>query len=345
MSSAFVDSVLGAETSDAPFAVRSMPAIGTAAMITVTDADRADDALALLADDLRAIDEACSRFRPDSELRQVEQRSLGAPVPISPLLFEALEVACEVAVKTAGIVDPTIGSALVELGYDRDFDAITSGDHPPGYRALPAPGWWRITLDPEARTAAVPAGVHIDLGATAKALVADRSAQRIASAFGCGVLVNLGGDVAVAGRCPKGGWAIGIAADPATPIDAVDQVVTIFAGGLATSGTTARSWVRHGRVLHHIVDPWTGESAPAVWSLVSTTAPSCVEANAWSTAAIVWGHDAIGNLSALDVPARLVDVRGRIVPVAGWPVDSIGPVELMGDHLGNNAGLPGLVRS
>jgi thiamine biosynthesis lipoprotein len=344
MSSTFVDSVLGAETADTPVGLRSMPAIGTTATIAVTDPDRAEDALSLLADDLRAIDGACSRFRPDSELRQVEQRSLGRPVPISPLLFDALEVACAIAVKTAGIVDPTIGSALVELGYDRDFDAITAGEHPPDYRPLPAPGWWRITLDPEARTVAIPAGVHVDLGATAKALVADKSAQRIASALSCGVLVNLGGDVAVAGRCPIRGWAIGIAADRAASVDEVDRVVTIFAGGLATSGTTARSWVRNGRILHHILDPWTGEPAPAVWSLVSTTAPSCVEANAWSTAAIVWGHDAVGNLAALEVPARLVDAEGRIVHVADWPADSVGAVELIGDRRRHNSGRPGSVR-
>lgn len=158
MSSTFVESVLGSETSDAPLGLRSMPSIGTTATIAVTDADRADDALALLADDLRAIDEACSRFRPDSELRQAEQRSLGTPVPISRLLFDALEVACEVAVKTAGIVDPTIGSALIELGYDRDFDAITTDDLPSDYRPLAAPGWWRIALDPGARTVTVPPG-------------------------------------------------------------------------------------------------------------------------------------------------------------------------------------------
>jgi thiamine biosynthesis lipoprotein len=320
-----------------------MKAIGTTATIAVTTVGRVDEALALLAEDLRAIDETCSRFRADSELRQVEQRSMGRPVPISPLLFDALEVACVVAVKTAGIVDPTIGSALIELGYDRDFDEIGTAEHPPSHPALPAPGWWRISLDSEARTVAVPTGVHIDLGATAKALVADRSAHRIASALDCGVLVNLGGDIAAAGRCPEGGWSIGISADRTMAMGVVDHVVTIFGGGLATSGTTARAWVRNGRTLHHIIDPWTGVPAPEVWSLVSTAAPSCVEANAWSTASIVWGHDAVGNLSALDVPARLVNPQGEIVRVAGWPVDSVGGAEFFDDGMRAGSDLPGLV--
>jgi thiamine biosynthesis lipoprotein len=323
VSDTLLDAKPGFETVDAAIAARSMRAIGTSAMIAVTAADRADDALALLADDLQAIDDACSRFRSDSELRQVERVSGGKPVAVTPLLFDALEVACVIAVKTAGIVDPTVGSALMALGYDCDFDEIATAELPPGFRAQPAPGWWQIALDPEARTLAVPSGVHIDLGATAKAFVADRAAHRIASVLDCGVLVNLGGDVAVAGRGPKRGWAVGIASDSATPVDAVDQVVTLFAGGLATSGTTARSWVRNGRTMHHIVDPWTGEAAPVVWSLVSTMAPSCVEANAWSTAAIVWGHDAIGNLSASGVPARLVTADGEVVYLGDWPSDVV----------------------
>lgn len=297
-------------------------------MVAVTAPDRADRALALLANDLQAIDEACSRFRSDSELRRVERVSGGKPVGVTPLLFDALEVACVIAVKTAGIVDPTVGSALVALGYDRDFDEIGSEGPSSGCRAQPAPGWWQIALDPAARTVGVPTGVHIDLGATAKAFVAERSAHRIAAMLGCGVLVNLGGDVSVAGRGPKGGWAVGIASDCTRPVDAVDQVVTLFAGGLATSGTTARSWVRDGRTVHHIVDPWTGDPAPPVWSLVSTIAPSCVEANAWSTAAIVWGHDAIGNLSASGVPARLVAADGEVVYLGEWPTD--------GDELGHH---------
>jgi FAD:protein FMN transferase len=302
-------------------ATRSMRAIGTSVVVAVTDADRADEAMALLAKDLWNLDATCSRFRVDSELRQIEQASAGRPVAVSPLLFEALEVADSVAVRTAGIVDPTVGSALVQLGYDRDFDEIAGGCIATDLPARPAPGWWQIELDPETRTVAIPVGIHLDLGATAKALAADRAAHGIALALDCGVLVNLGGDVAVAGRGPEGGWAIGIAPHCTTPLDSVDQVVAITGGGLATSGTTARSWARSGRTVHHIVDPWTGESAPPVWSLVSITAPSCVDANGWSTAAVVWGEDAPGNLTAVGAPARLVGADGRVVLLGGWPDD------------------------
>jgi thiamine biosynthesis lipoprotein len=308
----------GTSSDDGPVTARSVKAIGTTATVAVTDPGSADEALATLSEELRAIDAACSRFRADSELRAVERNSDGRPVPVSPLLFEALDVACRTAVLTAGTVDPTVGAALIELGYDRDFPEVTDGCSSGG-GPVPAPGWWRIELDEDARTVALPSGVHVDVGATAKALVADRAAVRLAEELGCGVLVNLGGDVAVAGPPPPGGWAVGIAPEATVPPDRADQVVAIVAGGLATSGTTARSWIRHGRRVHHIIDPWTGESAPSVWTLVSTTAPSCLEANAWSTAAVVWGEDAIGNLRGLGVSARLVNVRGTVLHTGHWP--------------------------
>jgi thiamine biosynthesis lipoprotein len=300
-------------------ATRSMPAIGTTVTVAVTEPGHADRALALLAGDLREIDEACSRFRPDSELRRLERFGDGRPVEVSPLLFEALEVAGSVALRTAGIVDPTVGSALVALGYDRDFDQLGTEGPLPEPRPEPAPGWWRVELDAGRRTVTVPAGVHVDLGSTAKSFAADRASHRLAAALGCGVLVNLGGDIAVSGAVPPGGWAVGIAPECTTPVDQVDQVVAITEGGLATSGTTARSWMRNGRRVHHIIDPWTGKPAPAVWSLVSVSAASCVEANAWSTAAVVWAEDAVGNLTEHGACARLVRADGEVVRVGGWP--------------------------
>jgi thiamine biosynthesis lipoprotein len=302
-------------------AFRSMQAIGTTATVGTTDARAADRGLQLLAEQLSALDETCSRFRSDSEIVGLEGRSHDQPIPVSPLLFEVLEVACVIAARTAGIVDPTVGSALVALGYDRDFAELDQGAADSTPPARPAPGWWRIRLDPTKRTVAVPDGMHLDLGATAKAFAADRAAQHLAGTLECGVLVNLGGDVAVAGRGPRDGWSVGIASHCTTPVEDVDLVLAVHTGGVATSGTTGRSWTRNGRRMHHIVDPWTGEPAPPHWSMVSTLAPTCVEANAWSTAAVVWGPDAPGNLSAHDVAARLVNADGRVTTVGNWPSD------------------------
>jgi thiamine biosynthesis lipoprotein len=92
-------------------------------------------------------------------------------------------------------------------------------------------------------------------------------------------------------------------------------------GGLATSSTTARRWRRGGDVLHHILDPRTGLPPAPVWRTVSVTAATCADANAASTAAIIRGDQAPGWLASLGLPARLVDVDGRVQTVAGWPAE------------------------
>ena len=299
---------------------RTFRAIGTTATVVVqaADPDVADHAEDLLADELRAIDLACSRFRPDSELQQVHAGS-GQPVEVSSLLFEAIEVAVDAARRTSGAVDPTIGNAIAALGYDADLAEVISRPPAPPRALGPVAGYAHVQLDPERRTVRVPRGVRLDLGCSAKALAADRAAARIAAAVDGGALVSLGGDVAAAGPHPHGGWAIGIARESSTPAEGVDQVVAIEGGGLASSATSVREWRSGDRDVHHIVDPTTGDSAAPYWALVSATAASCVEANVMTTAAIVWGEGAIDRLIPFGEAVRLVRHDGEVFVVNGWP--------------------------
>ena len=306
--------------SPSQLALRTMRAIGTTAIVVVTEPARIDPAARILRDELVAIDDTCSRFRADSEISALH-RTDGAPVKVSSLLFDAITVACDVARRTEGAVDPTVGTAVAALGYDRDFDELEARGTELHDEARPAPGWWQIGLDPHDHTVRIPPGTHLDLGASAKALVADRAARRIALSVHTGVLVSIGGDIATAGTAPEGGWAVGIAADSSTAPEAVDQVVSIETGGIASSSTTVRTWQRGGRRLHHIVDPATGNSAPPFWLLVSVAAASCVDANAASTAAVVWGPRAVPKLIEFGLPVRLVRHDGHVLTLNGWPPD------------------------
>lgn len=304
-----------------PLTARSFRAIGTTATVVVTDPGAADTATDLLAHELDALDAACSRFRPDSELQLVHEHA-GEVVRVSALLFEALRVACDVAARTGGVVDPTVGNAIEALGYDRDLGEVLAA--PPGPpRALGrVVGYRHVQLNPVDRTVRIPRGVRLDLGSSAKALAADRAAARIAHRTGAGSLVSLGGDVAVAGPPPAGGWAVGIARDSATPAADVDQVVAIERGGLASSAPSARTWTAGGRSLHHVVDPETGDCAEPYWALVSATGASCVEANLVTTAALVWGARAPERLASSSQSVRLVRADGEVLSVNGWPLEA-----------------------
>ena len=303
--------------SDIPMAERSFRALGTTATVVMTVGSEADEAERILRAEVEAIDLACSRFRPDSEIASLHANA-GHTVEVSPLLFEALEVAYSVAERTHGAVDPTVGRALVTLGYDRDFDLIES--RPLGEAGFgPVPGYRHLHLDRSQRTARIPAGTRLDLGSSAKALLSDRAATRIAGELGSGVLVSIGGDVAVAGEPPPDGWAIGIAVDSATDLDDVDQVVAIRNGGVASSSTAVRTWQMGSAHHHHIVDPSTGRSASPYWILVSAAGASCVDANALSTAAVVWGDQALERLGPFGQAVRLVRHDGTVFTLNGWP--------------------------
>ncbi len=302
----------------------SWRALGTLVQLVVTDPRCLPEARRLLAAELDAVDAACSRFRPDSEIcslrTTLDRTAPGRPVQVSPLLAEAIAVALRAARLTDGDVDPTVGGAMSAVGYDRDFDRVPRTGPPLAVTARTVPGWRAVHL--EGRQLAMPPGVQLDLGATAKAWAADRAAARIGSELGCGVLVSLGGDIAVAGPAPAGGWRVrvqDVTGSPDDPPVGPYALIAIRDGGLATSSTAARRWQRGGDVLHHILDPRTGWPAEAVWRTVSVTAGTCADANTASTAAVIRGRAALGWLAKLGMPARLVDSTGVVFTVAGWP--------------------------
>lgn len=238
-------------------------ALGSRVRLVVTDPEHLDACSWLLARSLAEVDAACSRFRKDSELVALDSAG-GLTTPVSPLLADALATALRAARLTKGAVDPTVGSAMEAIGYDRDYRLVERDGLPVRLEVHSVPGHHRITLDCEAGTVTVPRGIRLDLGATAKAWAADRAARHLAEASGCGVLVSLGGDTAVAGPPPADGWRIrvqDITGHPHAVTDGPQSTVTIREGGLATSGTAARNWLRGGRPLHHIIDPTTGTSA------------------------------------------------------------------------------------
>lgn len=294
-------------------------ALGTSVVVAVTDADALEAARDAVGLEVDALDRACSRFRDDSDLTRLNEAG-GFPVVVSPLLAEAIRVALRAARLTDGDVDPTVGGALEAIGYDVDFSAIEPdrGDFAVKHRA--APGWADVVITDRSAVVTLPVGTILDLGATAKALGADRAARAAHAATAGGVLVSLGGDIAMAGRPPEGGWPVWITDDHAAHLEAPGQSITVHGGGLATSTTTVRRWQRGGLPVHHIVDPRTGAPANSPYRTVSVAAATCVDANTASTAAIVRGRRGADWLESTGLPARLVTHDGVVVHLNRWPV-------------------------
>ena len=302
---------------ESPLPTAGWTAIGTSIRLVVTDPAGLAPGRAMLEADLGALDAACSRFRPDSELSRLS--GAGRPVLVGPVLAGAA------AVLTDGDVNPTVGLALAAAGYDREFPPVPAEGPAPRVTVLALPSWLDIVLDDATRTMTVPEGVRLDVGSTAKAWAADQAAARLAAALGCGVLVSLGGDISVTAAPPPGGWLIrvqDVTGDPAAPAPGSAVLVAIGGGGLATSSTAARRWRRGAAVLHHILDPRCGRPAP-VWRMVSVAAATTLDANIASTAAIICGQAAMGWLSGPGPAARLVAADGTVITTGGWPKENL----------------------
>jgi thiamine biosynthesis lipoprotein len=314
------------------------------ASVTVTDGSVLADAEEIVRNVVAAVDAACSRFRTDSELMSLQPR-MAQGVTVSPMFRLLLQRAVDAAVMTEGDVDPTLGADLAALGHGPG----TQGT--PGLRSVPVsailnasgrtpvppsgssletpaprvPGWTRLGLD--SMTLTVPAELRLDLGATAKAVAADLAAAEVYQRLGCGVLVGLGGDLTSAGQAPPvdgkpGQWQILVQDLPSDPA----QHICLASGfALATSSTQKRRWKHQGADVHHILDPRFGLPAEPVWRSVTVAARTCLEANAYSTAAIVRGFAAVDWFRTEDIVARLVDSRGRIVTTGGWPAETSSP--------------------
>jgi thiamine biosynthesis lipoprotein len=301
---------MAVQTAPQTLGLAQFPIWGGQAAVAVTEQAGLAAALSRVKRTVAAFDLACSSFRDDSELALLNQ-SPREEVVVSQLLFDAVRESLRAARLTGGAVDPTVGQVLVALRINPPLD-----DRP--VRIEPVPGYTVVKLDEAAYTIRLPLGVQLDLGATAKALAADLAAAAARSGAGCGVLVGLCGDIAVAGEAPVGGWKIRVTDDHRRG-EAAGQTVAIESGGIATSSVTVRRSGTGADAVHHLIDPGTGRPVDGPWRTVSVSAGSCLDANTASTAAIVLGADAPDWLEANRMPARLVTHEGSARYVAGWP--------------------------
>ena len=232
------------------------------------------------------VEQCCTRFDSASEVMQLAAQA-GVPVPVSTLLYEAVQFALAVAEESGGAFDPTVGYAMETRGFNREYrsgrEIRTSLDA--GRTALDggSPGSYRdVRLDPERHTITLLRPLIIDLGAVAKGLAVDLAAREL-SAFE-NFAINAGGDLYLGGHNPESEpWSIGIR-HPRSDAELV-EVVRVSNRAVCTSGDYEKRGADGG---HHILDPRTGDSANGVAS-VTVIAPTAMLADALATAAFVLG--------------------------------------------------------
>jgi len=263
-----------------------------------------------------ANEQALSRFRPNSELSQLNARS-GRWVYVSDLLWDVLTLALQMAAITNARFDPTILAALEQSGYTVSYEQLGSNNHSlhPASSERFAGQWTAVEVDEERRSVCLPVGVRVDLGGIAKGYTAQQAVEKLQSFGPC--LVDAGGDL-TAGSSPQGypGWPVAISA----PWDGGDfEPVDLFTAwlahkSLATSGVDYRTWQRNGRVAHHLIDPATGETAVTDGLTVTILADDAITAEAWATATLISGSNTgMDTLLEADLAGLMVLKNGQVL--------------------------------
>lgn len=290
-------------------------------LVRLTVAD--ESALELARDRLVAlmtdIARSANRFDPDSDISRINLHA-GHMVSVDTRTLAVVDAALDAAAETGGAVDPTIGLHVARSGYIHDIEKIRGqliSDVPPTAEVTPCQAdWTRVQINHALGQVGVPAGMALDLGATAKPFAADLAVVELSTSLGTPVLVEIGGDVSVSDQLDDG-WEVDVSETGQGP----HQQVTIGRGGIATSSTTAQRWRTHAGEQHHIIDPRTGLPAVGPWRTVTVWSDTALEANSASTAAIVLGDEAESYLDELDLAARLVSRDGEIVTTGNWPTE------------------------
>jgi len=255
-----------------------------------------------------------SRFLPNSEVSRCNS-TRGIPVDVSADTRSLVRHAIHGWRETNGAYDPTILDALIANGYDRSYeelleDMLEDMLEPVAGQSVPAPGCNGIEIDDEIGTVTLPVGTGFDPGGLGKGLAADMVVEELIAAGALGAMVNLGGDLRVAGEAPTpNGWAVEIA-EPTVCTDPLGLAVMID-GGLATSTTRRRVWTVGGRAFHHVIDPRAGQPVESSAQLATVISGRAWWSEILATQLLLSPSDRWAEVTG-DAAAMVVDSNGDI---------------------------------
>lgn len=255
-----------------------------------------------------------SRFRPASEISGLN-RADGEARRCSTDTVRLVTASVQAWHATGGAFDPTLLGALVELGYATSRTDATS------HTSLPPSAGWRgrpdeVCVDPATDVVRLPIGTTIDPGGLGKGLAADIVTAELLALGAAGALVEVGGDIAVAGAPPVGDhWLVDVAPTPAD----VPVRIALTSGGVATSSSRLRTWETAGGARHHLLDP--ERLRPTGGDVIACTvvAGSGAWSEAFTKVAFVRGADeAMHTYDQRGLAARITTDDGHLLHSRAW---------------------------
>lgn len=236
-----------------------------------------------------------SHWEPDSLLSRYNRAAAGSWHALPSPFFEVIDYALSVQQASGGAYDPAAG-ALVDLwgfGATKRYDQ--AGYYAPDAQAIGAVLARRRhaqpVLDRQARRLLQPGGAVLDLSAVAKGHAVDRLALCLERLGIRHYLVEAGGELRGAGVKGDGQpWWVEIEGVPDAAADGAQPLLALHGLAVATSGDYRRFYRQHagGRV-SHTLDPRSGQPIANGVASCTVIAPTCMAADALSTALTVLG--------------------------------------------------------
>jgi len=211
-------------------------------------------------------EQTLSRFRPDSELNQLNDQP-GKLINVSQVLWDVMQTAKLAWQKSDGLINPAVLPMLETAGYTETFESIAGGvGASPITTQQYISSFKRIDFNENTHALRIPPGMRLDLGGVAKGWAAHQTMLQLRDLGP--VLVDSGGDIAISAPLANGeAWEVGVN----NPFDRGHNFEKLFIqeGGIATSGRDHRRWQQGADQRHHVIDPRTGR--PAETDLLSVT--------------------------------------------------------------------------
>ncbi len=262
---------------------------------------------------LEELEQRWSRFLPASDITRLNTTP-EAFMMVSQDTLDLLATMKHAWSLSDGRYDPTMLSAINAAGYATSHDGSGRTSRMSG-RPTRGHTIADVRVDARTRAVVVPTGVGLDPGGIGKGFAADIVVTELLRDRTGGALVSVGGDLAAAGTPPAAaGWFVAVE----HPLDASRELTTFAfgAGGVATSSTLSRAWVKGGERRHHVIDPATRTCATTELAAVTVVARAGWEAEVHATAALLSGgaqqaldyfdrHDIDGVTTTLDGTTRM----------------------------------------
>ena len=232
--------------------------MGTDLSIAIVDDSQelADNLASEALSEIQAYEKRFSRFLPESELSQLNQRK---ELIVSKIFIETIIKARELFIETKGIFNPLV--QIERLGYDKTFEEIKDIDTGPINQENYDIDFSTVVIDQNLSKIILNEGQKLDFGGFLKGYLAEKIAKKIKNGYEkfesekekiIGVIVNLGGDIHAQGLDVNNQKFIFNIYNPMTDRDEIS--VKLYNESLATSGTYKRFWQKSGSKVHHILD-------------------------------------------------------------------------------------------